>query len=146
MIALLRRRAMMMLAAMEGDTDMNIKTGEFVGAGEIYVDIEHGLGEIPFLFAFIGENPTADETSGTLGGMWMNTGVTTNYTSTATKNFIDVGCKATGEDTAYIQAPISTAYGVQAADESTITIYRYANNQNFISGKTYKWIAIADWR
>lgn len=147
MIALLRRRAMMILAAMEGDTgDMNIKTGEFVGNGTGTLTIEHGLGEVPLLFAFVGENPTADETSGTLGGVWMNTGIATNYTSAITKNFIDVGCKATGEDTAYIQTPTSTAYGVQTADESTIEICRYANNQNFISGKTYKWIAIADWR
>lgn len=137
-------RRMMTMDKMEGDGKLKYKTGEFIGSGSGDVIIEHGLGEIPFLFAFIGD--AGEETSGMLSGIFMNTSVTTNYTTVLQKKWLDCGCKANGGNTAYTVSPNSTSYGIMSVDENQIHINRYGSGQNFISGKTYKWIAIADWR
>lgn len=137
-------RRMMMMDKMEGDGKLKYKTGKFVGDGLGFVTIEHGLGEIPFLFAFIGD--AGEETSGTISGIFMNTSVATNYTSALQKNWFDCGCRANGENAAYIATPNSIAYGVENVDENQIKINKYGGNNIFISGKIYKWIAIADWR
>lgn len=141
-MSLIRR---MLLSESELNT-MGLKytTGECIGRGEVNVSIEHGLGETPFLFAFIGES--GEETSGTLAGVFMNTGITTNYTTALTKEWIDIGCRSNGIDTAYMLMPNSISYGVFSIDENKIVINQYSSRQLFISGKTYKWIAIADWR
>lgn len=126
---------------------MKYKTGEFVGKGELSVTIEHGLGEVPFLFAFVAE-VTDEETVGTTSLMFMNTGLTTRYTSSVSKQWSEVGniISTDGVNDVLNISPSSIAYGVISVDENQIKINRYASNYNFISGKTYKWIAIADWR
>lgn len=123
------------------------KTGEFVGDGFRSVTIEHGLGEVPFLFVFVGDE-IDNETSGMFSGMWMNTGVATRYTTTVSKDWIDCGATVLNDGTNAITALLtsSKAYGVQSVDKNTISIACYANSQNFTAGKTYHWIAIADWR
>lgn len=135
------------MAIMEGEADMKYKTGEYVGNGAVTITIEHGLGEVPFLFAFVAE-VTGEETAGTTSGMFMNTGLATRYTSSFSKQWSEVGntIATDGANAVWNVSPSSVGYGVQEVDENQIRIVRYATNQNFISGKTYKWIAIADWR
>ena len=135
------------MAIMEGVEGMKYKTGEFVGNGVTSVTIEHGLGEVPFLFAFV-TDVTGEETAGTTSGMFMNTGLATRYTSSTSKQWSEVGntIATDGVNAVSNVSPSSGAYGVLSVDENQISFMRYASNQNFISGKTYKWIAIADWR
>lgn len=121
-------------------------TGEFTGANTSNVTIEHGLGEVPFLFAFVAE--LESETSGTISGIFMNTGLTTRYTTSVFKNWFNSGTIAIEAENAdvAISTPTSVAYGVKSVDAEKITINQNANNHGFIFGKKYHWIAIADWR
>lgn len=141
------RRRLMMMEIMKGVEGMKYKTGEFVGNGSMFADIEHGLGEVPFLFAFVAE-VTGVETVGTTSGMFMNTGLTTRYTSTVSKQWLEVGniINTDGVNDVSNINPSSASYGVYSVDENQITINQYGNKQVFVSGKVYKWIAIADWR
>ena len=122
-------------------------TGEFVGTGSTSVSIEHGLGEAPFLFAFVSD-VTGEETIGTTAGIIMNTGLATRYTTSVSKMHMEVGntISTDGKNAVTNVNLTSGAYGISSIDENVININRYGSNQNFISGKTYKWIAIADWR
>lgn len=142
---LLRRR--MLMEIMQGVEGMKYKTGEFVGNGTALADIEHGLGEVPFLFAFI-TDVTGEETAGTTSGMFMNTGLTTRYTSSVSKQWSEVGntINTDGVNDVYNISPNSSSYGFYQVDENIIKIMQYGSKQVFISGKIYKWIAIADWR
>lgn len=135
------------MAIMEGEENMKYKTGEFVGDGKAAVTIEHGLGEVPFLFAFF-TDVTGEETAGTTSGMFMNTGLATRYTSTISKQWSEVGntIATDGVNAVSNINPSSALYGVYSVDENQITINQYGNKQVFVSGKVYKWIAIADWR
>lgn len=144
-MSLLRRR--MMMAIMEGVEGMKYKTGEFVGNGAVSVTIEHGLGEVPFLFAFVAE-VTGEETAGTTSAMFMNTGLATRYTTSVSKQWSEVGntIATDGVNAVWNASPSSAGYGVQSVDENQIKFIRYGSNQNFIAEKVYKWIAIADWR
>ena len=143
----------MLLNILGGDeVGLKYKTGEFV-VGETlpikieYITIEHGLGEVPFLFAFV-TDVTGEEESGTTLSMFMNTGLVTRYTSSVSKQWSEVGNTISDDGTnAVVNVnPNSPVYGVRSVDENQITIYRYGSKHNLISGKTYKWIAIADWR
>lgn len=144
-MSLLRRR--MMMAIMEGEEDMKYKTGEFVGNGSMFADIEHGLGEVPFLFAFIAD-VNGEETVGTTSAMFMNTGLATRYTSSVSKQWSEVGniIATDGVNAVWNVNPNNALYGVYSVDENQIVINQYGNKQVFVSGKVYKWIAIADWR
>lgn len=137
----------MMLESEFGEMGLRYKTGEIEGNGTGSITIEHGLGEVPFLFAFV-SSVTGEETDGTVAGMCMNTGLKTRYTSTASKMLMDIGniIYTDGVNTVANTNPSSASYGVNSVDETHINITRYSANQNFISGKVYKWIAIADWR
>lgn len=139
----MRRRMIKELETM----GLKYKTGEFIGEGEAQVTIEHNLGEVPLLLAFFSDE-IGDETSGTFGGMLLNTGVATRYTSTVSKEWSEVGVSMVNDGTNVLAngSPSSKAYGVQSIDENMVDIVQYGNKQNFISGKVYHWIAIADWR
>lgn len=132
-----------------GGNEMGLKykTGEIEGNGTASITIEHGLGEVPFLFAFA-TDVTGEETAGTVSGMFMNTGLTTRYTSTVFKQWSEVGNIIVNDGTNTVSNinPNSVAYGIQSVDENQINIGQYGSNQKFIAGKVYKWIAIADWR
>lgn len=140
----MRRRVLSELGLEE--CGLKYTTGEFVGNGSGLITVEHGLGEVPFIFAFIAE--PENETLCTLSGIFMNTGLVSYYTSSVTKQFMETGsiAKSYGDNTVLIQKPSSTAYGVRNVDENEITILQYASKHIFINGKVYKWIAIADWR
>lgn len=143
----MRRMLLNILRAGGDEVGLKYKTGEFIGDGKVAVTIEHGLGEVPFLFAFV-TDVTGEETAGTTSGMFMNTGLATRYTSSASKQWSEVGNIISTDGVNAVQniSPSSTGYGVQYVDENQIQFVRYGSNQNFIDGKTYKWIAIADWR
>lgn len=138
-----------MLLSEEALEEMGLKytTGEFDGTGSGDVTINHGLGEVPFLFAFTAD-VTGEETAGTVAGMFMNTGLATRYTSSASKQWSEVGNIILNDGANIVSniSPSSASYGVYSVDENQICIIRYGANQNFINGKVYKWIAIADWR
>ena len=121
--------------------------GEFVGDGLGKVTIEHGLGEVPLLFAFLG-NEIGEETTGTFSGMLLNLDVATRYTTALSKNWADLGTCMVNDGTNVLMNvnPNSMAYGVIDIDENSVVVNVYGSKQYFISGKTYKWIAIADWR
>lgn len=140
----MRRRVLSELGLEE--CGLKYTTGEFVGNGSTLITVEHGLGEVPFIFAFIAE--PENETLGTLSGVFMNTGLVSYYTSSVTKQFMETGSTANsyGDNTVLIQKPSSAAYGVGNVYENEITISQYASKHIFINGKVYKWIAIADWR
>lgn len=125
---------------------MKYKTGEIIGNGAASITIEHGLGEVPFLVAFVAE--AEGETAGTTSGMFMNTGLTTRYTSSVSKQWSEVGniISADGVNAVWNVNPNSALYGVYSVDENQIVINQYGSKQVFVSGKVYKWIAIADWR
>ena len=135
------------MAIIEGEEGMKYKTGEIVAGETNYLTIEHGLGEVPFLFAFV-TDVTGEEESGTTLGMFINTELKTRYTSVVSKQWSEVGNIIATDGVNAVQniSPSSVGYGVQMVDENQIKFARYSANQNFILGKTYKWIAIADWR
>lgn len=141
---MIRRRLLSELG--QEECGLKYTTGEFVGNGLIQIIVEHGLGEVPFIFAFIAE--PENETLGTLSGIFMNTGLVSYYTSSVTKQFMEIGSIVNSyvDNTVSIQKPTSAAYGVINVDENEITIFQYASKHIFINGKVYKWIAIADWR
>lgn len=143
----MRRRLLEMLGLEGDDMGLKYKTGEFEGNGLTTAIIEHGLGEVPFMFAMV-TDVTGEEGAGTTAAMFLNTGLATRYTSTASKQWSEVGNIIATDGASAVQniSPSSASYGVNSVDENEIKIIRYASNQNFISGKTYKWIAIADWR
>lgn len=137
----------MMLGSEFGEMGLRYKIGEIEGNGRGDITIEHGLGEVPLLFAMI-TDVTGEETAGTVAGMFMNTGLATRYTSSVSKKWSDVGNIIVNDGANIVSniSPSSTSYGVYSVDENQICIMRYGANQNFIAGKTYKWIAVADWR
>ena len=143
----MRRMLLDILRAGGDEVGLKYKTGEFIGDGSLVKTIEHGLGEVPFLFAFI-TDVTGEETARTTSSMFMNTGLATRYTSSASKQWSEVGNTILNDGTNAVSnvSPSSAGYGVQSVDENQIRFVRYGSNQNFIDGKTYKWIAIADWR
>lgn len=138
-----------MLLNILGDDGVGLKykTGEFVGNGAASITIDHGLGEVPFLFAFV-TGVTGEETSGTTSGMFMNTGLDTRYTTSVFKRWSEVGNIIINDGTGTVSNinPSSASYGVQEVDENQIQFKKYGVNHSFIEGKVYKWIAIADWR
>lgn len=128
----------------EAEQNPMIATGTFIGSGLSAVTINHNLGVIPKVFAFIADHD--GETEGTMAGAMINTGVPTDYTTAISKTWSDSGAIFKSDGKAQQAAVTSMAYGVTSIDENKIVVSRYAANQNFVQGKEYSWIAISDWR
>ena len=137
----------MMLESEFGEMGLRYKTGEIEGNGRGDITIEHGLGEVPLIFAMI-TDVTGEEDSGTTSTIFLNTGLKSRYTTTFSKNWSEVGNIIVSDkvnDVSNIN-PTSAAYGIQSVDDNKISINQYGSKQYFLSGKVYKWIAVADWR
>lgn len=137
----------MMLGSEFGEMGLRYKIGEIEGNGRGDITIEHGLGEVPLLFAMI-TDVTGEEDSGTTSTVLLNTGLKSRYTTTFSKNWSEVGNIIASDEVNDVTNinPTSAVYGIQYVDDNKISINPYGSKQYFLSGKVYKWIAVADWR
>ena len=138
-----RRRVI--LNAIENSDDVLVATGEIQGAVQKSIIIEHNLGKIPLIFAIYTEDDITDTASGTVSEIVLNTGRKTRYTSTVSKQWSEIGTiiATDGVNEVANIATSSTSYGIWLIDDEKVELYKANSSSNFISGKTYKWIAIA---